>query len=59
MSTYTDSQENKLRKVLNEMELYERKLSQLLREMKKLAQNQINLEVLRTSCLQRLPSYVQ
>ncbi|KYB29505.1 hypothetical protein TcasGA2_TC032970 [Tribolium castaneum] len=37
ISAYTDSQEKQLRKLLNELELGDRKPSQLLREMKTLA----------------------
>lgn len=59
ISTYTDSQEKQLRKLLNEMELGDKKPSQLQLEMKKLAGTQINSEVLKTLWLQHLPLNVQ
>jgi hypothetical protein len=59
ISMYADSQERQLRKLLNEMELGDRKPSQLLSEMKTLAGSQINKDVLKTLWLQQLPPYVQ
>ncbi|XP_063912271.1 uncharacterized protein LOC135129121 [Zophobas morio] len=56
---YTDSQEKQLRKLINEMELGDRQPSQLFREMKALAGQQMNSEVIKTLWLQRLPPHVQ
>lgn len=59
IEAYTDSQERQLRKLLNELELGDKRASQLLREMKTLAGSQINEEVLKTLWLQRLPTHIQ
>ncbi|KAJ3662282.1 hypothetical protein Zmor_006637 [Zophobas morio] len=56
---YTDSQERQIRKLLNELELGDRKPSQLLREMKTLAGTQMQDDFLKTLWLQRLPANVQ
>lgn len=58
ISAYSDSQEKQLRRLLNELELGDRKPSQLLREMRTLAGVQVNEEVLRTLWLQRLPAQI-
>lgn len=59
IARFTDSQERQLRKLLNEIELGDKKPSQLLREMKALAGTKIDKSVLRTLWLQRIPSRVQ
>ncbi len=59
IAAYTDSQEKQLRKLINEMELGDRQPSQLFREMKALAGQQMNSEVVKTLWLQRLPPHVQ
>ncbi|XP_063931193.1 uncharacterized protein LOC135143244 [Zophobas morio] len=52
-------EEKQLRKLINEMELGDRQPSQLFREMKALAGQQMNSEVIKTLWLQRLPPHVQ
>ncbi|KAJ3665825.1 hypothetical protein Zmor_001295 [Zophobas morio] len=52
-------EEKQLRKLINEMELGDRQPSQLFREMKALAGQQMNSEVVKTLWLQRLPPHVQ
>lgn len=59
ISTYADSHERQLQKLLNEAELGDQKPSHLLRHMKSLANNQIMDDALKTLWLQRLPNQVQ
>ncbi|KAK4871748.1 hypothetical protein RN001_015872 [Aquatica leii] len=58
IARFTDSQEKQLRTLLTDLELGDRQPSQLLREMKALAGNKIDEEVLRTLWLQRMPSQI-
>lgn len=55
---FTDSEVKQLRKLLSEVELGDKKPSQLLREMKILAK-EVSQDVLRTLWIQRLPVRVQ
>ena len=59
IEAYTDSQERQIRKLLNELELGDKKPSQLMREMKALAGAQIQEDFLKTLWVQRLPTNVQ
>ncbi|XP_031337258.1 uncharacterized protein LOC116166447 [Photinus pyralis] len=59
IAAYSDSQDHQLRKLLNEIELGDHKPSQLLRQMRSLADKRINEDVLKTLWVQRLPQNVQ
>lgn len=59
VARFTDSEEKQLRKVLTDLELGDKKPSQLLRELRMHAGGKLNENVLRTVWLQRLPSTVQ
>ena len=48
IAEFTDSQERQIRKLINELELGDKKPSQLLRQMKTLAARQITDDVLKT-----------
>ncbi|KAK5648059.1 hypothetical protein RI129_002951 [Pyrocoelia pectoralis] len=54
-----ESEETKFKKLLNEMQLGDRRPSQLLREMKTLATNRVTDDFLKTLWLQRLPQQAQ
>lgn len=56
---FSESQNRKLNRVIQELELGDRKPSQLLREMKNLAEGKLSEEVLKSLWLQRLPTNVQ
>ena len=57
--SFADSAEKKLCRLLNEVDLGDRRQSQLLRRMRDLAQNGASEEVLKSLWLQRLPQQVQ
>ncbi|XP_025996227.1 uncharacterized protein LOC120359942 [Solenopsis invicta] len=57
--SFADSAEKKLRRLLNEIDLGDRRPSQLLRRMRDLAQSGVSKEVLKSLWLQRLPQQVQ
>jgi hypothetical protein len=59
IDSYTDSREQQIRKLLNELELGDRKPSELLREMKTLAGDHVDDQMLQTLWLHRLPLNVQ
>lgn len=59
LRSFADSADKKLRKLLNEVDLGDRRPSQLLRRMRDLAQNGASEEVLKSLWLQRLPQQVQ
>ncbi|BES91401.1 Reverse transcriptase (RNA-dependent DNA polymerase) [Nesidiocoris tenuis] len=59
ISIFSDSEEAKIRQLLQELELGDQKPSQLWRKMKDLAQNRLTDEILKTLWLQRLPTSVQ
>ncbi|KYB29887.1 hypothetical protein TcasGA2_TC034537 [Tribolium castaneum] len=59
ISTFSDSQERQLRKLLSEIDLGDKKPSQLLNEMKRLGDSAVSDELLKTLWLQRLPTHVQ
>lgn len=59
ISRFTDSQETQLRKLLTELQLEDRRPSQLLREMVTLGNKNFNDDVVKTLWLQRLPARVQ
>lgn len=59
IAAYSDSQERQIKKLLTEVELGDQKPSQLLREMRALADNRISEDVLRTLWTQRLPTHIQ
>lgn len=59
IKSFEDSAERKLRTLLGDLDLGERRPSQLLRRMRDLAQNNIADEALKSLWLQRLPSQVQ
>lgn len=59
IDAFSDSSERQLKKLLTEMELGDQRPSQLLRQMKSLAENKVTEDVLRTLWLQRLPNQVQ
>lgn len=56
---YSESSEKKLRKLLSEVSLGDRKPSQLLNEMSRLGGSAVSEEILRTLWMQLLPSTVQ
>ena len=57
--SFADSAEKKLCRLLNEVDLGDRRPTQLLRRMRDLAQNGASEEVLKSLWLQRLPQQVQ
>lgn len=57
--TFSDSQERQLRKLLSEIELGDKKPSQLLNEMNRLGGSAVSKELLKTLWLQRLPTNIQ
>ena len=59
VKSFADSAEKKLRRLLNEVDLGDRRQSQLLRRMRDLAQNGASEEMLKSLWLQRLPQQVQ
>ncbi|KAK2577959.1 hypothetical protein KPH14_012657 [Odynerus spinipes] len=59
IAVYTDSEEKKLKTLLSEVQLGDRRPSQLLRQMRDLAQGKISDSVLKSLWLQRLPQQVQ
>ena len=59
VKSFADSAEKKLRKLLNEADLGVRRLSQLLRQMRDLAQNGVSEEVLKSLWLQHLLQQMQ
>lgn len=58
LKTFSDSEQKKLTKLLSEISLGDRKPTQLLNEMKKLAGDKVGDEMLRTLFLKCLPSQV-
>lgn len=56
---YSESNEKKLRKLLSEVSLGDKKPSQLLAEMSRLGGTSISQEVLRTLWMQHLPTHIQ
>ncbi|KYN02153.1 PREDICTED: uncharacterized protein LOC108774490 [Cyphomyrmex costatus] len=58
-NSFADSAERKLHKLLNEVDLGDRRPSQLLRRMRDLAQNGVSKEVLRSLWLHHLPQQIQ
>lgn len=56
---YSESNEKKLRKLLSEVSLGDKKPSQLLAEMSKLGGTSISQEVFRTLWMQHLPTHIQ
>lgn len=56
---FSISEEKRIKRLLNEMPIGDRKPSSLLREMRNLANGGVNDEFLRTMWLQRLPSQTQ
>lgn len=59
ISIYSDSSEKKLRKLLSETSLGDRKPSQLLNEMTRLGGSSVSQEILKTLWLQHLPTQIQ
>ncbi|KMQ85926.1 hypothetical protein RF55_15255 [Lasius niger] len=59
IKSFAVSSEKRLRKLLNEVDLGDRRPSQLLRRMRDLAQTGISEDVLKSLWLQRLPQQVQ
>ncbi|XP_039303210.1 uncharacterized protein LOC120357244 [Solenopsis invicta] len=59
IKSFADSAEKKLRRLLNEIDLGDRRPSQLFRQMRDLAQSGVSEEVLKSLWLQRLPQQVQ
>jgi hypothetical protein len=57
--SYSDSREQQIRKLLKELKLGDRKPSELLREMKTLASDHVDDQMLQTLWLHRLPLNVQ
>lgn len=58
-SIFSDSREKKLRRLLSDIDLGDRKPSQLLNEMSRLGGNSVSQELLKTLWMARLPSQVQ
>ncbi|KAK4884985.1 hypothetical protein RN001_001256 [Aquatica leii] len=56
---FSDSYDKRLKRLINYIELGDKSPSQLLREMKTLADNKVSDEVLKTLWLQRLPTNIQ
>lgn len=59
LERFRDSEESRLKKLLLDIDLGDRRPSQLLYEMKALAVDNINPDVIKTLWLQRLPSQIQ
>lgn len=59
IGSYSDSEEKRLRSLIHEADLGDKKPSQLLRYMKELSQGKISDSVLKSLWLQRLPRQVQ
>lgn len=59
VAAFEDSEEKRLRTLLNELELGDRKPSQLLRQMRDLAAGKVTDNILKSVWMQRLPSQVQ
>lgn len=59
LERYGASEQEKIRKLLSEIELGDRKPTQLLNEMRHLGGSQINEQLLHTLWLNRLPSHVR
>lgn len=59
IARFSDSRAQQVRKLVSELELGDRTPSQLLREMKALAQDSMSEEILRTLWAQRLPTNIQ
>ncbi|CAG9820036.1 unnamed protein product [Phaedon cochleariae] len=59
INTFSDSNERKLRKLLSEIELGDKKPSQLLNEMIRLGSNSIPADLTKTLWMQRLPTHIQ
>uniref|UniRef100_A0A0A9YNN7 Mitochondrial group I intron splicing factor CCM1 n=1 Tax=Lygus hesperus TaxID=30085 RepID=A0A0A9YNN7_LYGHE len=56
---FTDSEEKQLRKLLSELELVDKRPTQLLREMRDLSAGRVSDAILRSLWLQRLPTQAQ
>lgn len=56
---YTDSQEKQVKILLNELQLGDKKPSQLLREMRKLSNGQVDDKFLKTMFLEHLPAHAR
>lgn len=56
---FTESEERRFKRLLNNIELGDKRPSHLWREMRELAANRVNDEFLRSLWLQRLPAQVQ
>ncbi|GFY72531.1 uncharacterized protein TNIN_19881 [Trichonephila inaurata madagascariensis] len=59
LNRLTDTEESRLKKLLTEMELGDRRPSDLLRQMKSLAGSSISDELIKSLWLQRLPQQTQ
>ncbi|GFT68965.1 uncharacterized protein NPIL_677541 [Nephila pilipes] len=59
LNRLTDTEESRLKKLLTDLELGDKRPSDLLREMKSLAGNSISDEVIKSLWLQRLPQQTQ
>ncbi|XP_055908317.1 uncharacterized protein LOC129950735 [Eupeodes corollae] len=59
IAEFTDSDQKKLRKLINSVELGDLDPSKLLKKMKELAKNQLSDEVLKTLWLERLPDNIR
>lgn len=59
LERFADSNQSRLKKVLNDLTLGDRKPSQLLREMRELAGDSFSNEVLKSLWMQRLPTQMQ
>lgn len=59
IAIFSDSKEKQLRKLLSEMELGDRKPSQLLNEMRRLGSSSVSSDLLKTLWMQRLPVHIQ
>lgn len=58
-SHFAESEERKFKKLLNEIDLGDKRPSHLLREMRELAGNRVGEELLKSLWLQRLPPQIQ
>lgn len=59
LEQFTDSEQTRLKKLLSELELGEKRPSQLLREMRTLGGTNVGADLLRSLLVQRLPMQVQ
>ncbi|GFY39622.1 uncharacterized protein TNIN_116141 [Trichonephila inaurata madagascariensis] len=59
LNRLTDTEESRLKKLLTDMELGDRRPSDLLRQMKRLAGSSISNELIKSLWLQRLPQQTQ